>query len=123
MATPSPKDPNPPAKKPTPPGGKGGSPAKPAAGGKPPAAGGKPAADKAADGKAADGKKPASAKKPAPKAAPVRHGQESRSGRRFGQVLIDLGFIDEDQLWEILDEAKSTGQLTGQVSVARVLIY
>jgi hypothetical protein len=39
-----------------------------------------------------------------------------------GQVLIDLGFIDEDQLWEVLEEAKSTGQLSGQVAVGRGLI-
>src|SRR5947209_11179603 len=119
---PTPKDPTPPAKKPTPPGGKGASPAKPAAGGKPPAAGGKPAPENAGDGKKGDGKKPAPAKKPAPKAAPVRHNQASRSGRRFGQVLIDLGFIDEDQLWDILEEAKNTAQPTGQVAVARGLI-
>src|SRR5262249_11035442 len=43
-------------------------------------------------------------------------------GRRIGQVLVDLGFIDEDQLWEILDEAKNTGQLTGQTAVGRGLI-
>ncbi len=37
-------------------------------------------------------------------------------------MLVDLGFIDEDQLWEILEEAKNTGQPTGQVAVARGLI-
>src|SRR5262249_22395921 len=121
MPTP-PKDPTPPAKKPTPPGGKGVPPAKPAAGGKPPAAGAKPGAAKPADGKPADAKKRSAAKKPAPPAAPVRHSQASRTGRRLGQVLIDLGFIDDDQLWDILDEAKSSAQLTGQVAVARGLI-
>src|SRR5262249_16586001 len=84
------------------------------------APGAKPA--KASDGKSGDGKKPAQAKKPAPKPAPVRHDQASRTGRRFGQVLIDLGFIDEDQLWDILEEAKSSGQPTGQVALARGLI-
>ena len=29
-----------------------------------------------------------------------------RGKRKLGQVLIDLGFIDEDQLWELLEEAK-----------------
>lgn len=48
--------------------------------------------------------------------------KESGGRRKIGQVLIDLGFIDEDQLWEILEEAKSTGQLTGQVAVNRGLI-
>jgi type IV pilus assembly protein PilB len=43
-------------------------------------------------------------------------------GRRIGEVLIDLGFIGEDQLWEILDEAKNTGNQTGQVAVTRGLI-
>ncbi len=38
---------------------------------------------------------------------------------RIGQVLIDLGFLDEDQLWDVLDEAQSTKQPTGQVAVAR----
>jgi type IV pilus assembly protein PilB len=121
MPTPPPKDPNQPSKKPTPPGAKGVPPAKPGAGGKPPqSSGAKPG--KGADGKSGDGKKPAQGKKPAPKPAPVRHDQASRTGRRFGQVLIDLGFIDEDQLWDILEEAKSSGQPTGQVAVARGLI-
>jgi len=122
MPTPSPKDPTPPAKKPTPPGGKGASPAKPAAGAKPPAAGGKPAPQGGGDGKKGENKKGGAAKKSAPKAAPVRHNQASRSGRRFGQVLIDLGFLDEDQLWDILEEGKSTGQPVGQVALARGLI-
>ena len=37
-------------------------------------------------------------------------------------MLIDLGFIDDDQLWGILDEAKSSGLPTGQVAVSRGLI-
>ena len=44
------------------------------------------------------------------------------AGRRIGQVLVDLGFIDEDQLWDILDEAKNNSQPTGQVAVGRGLI-
>jgi type IV pilus assembly protein PilB len=36
--------------------------------------------------------------------------------------MIDLGFIDEDQLWDILEEAKSSGSLTGQATVKRGLI-
>jgi type IV pilus assembly protein PilB len=35
---------------------------------------------------------------------------------------VDLGFIDEDQLWSILDEAKTNLQQTGQVAVSRGLI-
>src|SRR6266478_3966608 len=76
---------------------------------KPPA---KPAA------KAGEEKKSAGPKKPQPKAAPVRQSQAAHGGgRRIGQVLIDLGYMDEDQLWDILEEAKTTGQLTGQVVV------
>jgi type IV pilus assembly protein PilB len=63
--------------------------------------------------------------KPAPKpVAPPRGGDEARSGsgRRIGQVLVDLGFVDEDQLLEVLDEAKNTGNLTGQVAISRDLI-
>jgi len=99
-----------PGKPATPPTGKpGATPAK--AGATPPA---KPVTPQPAKPAA---KKPA-AKKPAAAAKP----RESGGKRKFGQVLIDLGFIDEDQLWEILEEAKSTGQMTGQVAVNRGLI-
>jgi type IV pilus assembly protein PilB len=47
---------------------------------------------------------------------------QSRGGRKIGQVLVDLGFIDDAQLWEILDEAKNSGTLTGQVALSRGLI-
>lgn len=87
----------------------GAAPAKPGA-----APQGKPAQQPA--GKpAAKGEKPA--KKPS-----VGGKKESGGRRRIGQVLIDLGFMDEDQLWEVLEEAKSTGQMTGQVAIARGLI-
>ena len=42
--------------------------------------------------------------------------------RKIGEVLIELGYLDEDQLWEILEEVKNTGQLTGQFAVSRGLI-
>jgi type IV pilus assembly protein PilB len=64
----------------------------------------------------------AGGKKPMPKSAPVRQAQAAHGGRRIGRVLIDLGFVDEDQLREVLDEAKSTGNLTGQVAILRGLI-
>src|ERR1017187_4564313 len=88
----------------------------------------------------------AGGKKPMPESAPVRHApsgekdifetdfevpaldesgsaQAAHSGsRKIGEVLIELGYLDEDQLWEVLDEAKKTGNLTGQVAVARGLI-
>jgi type IV pilus assembly protein PilB len=57
------------------------------------------------------------------KPAPVKAGATSRtSGRRLGQVLIDLGHIDEEQLWEILEEAKSMNLPMGQVAMSRGLI-
>jgi type IV pilus assembly protein PilB len=130
MATPQdPKKPTPPAQNVTPrPAGKpAAQPGKPAqnvtpqkpagAPAKPAAAGAKPAqpAAKAAAGGDKPAAKPAAAKKPAAK-------KETGGRRKIGQVLIDLGFIDEDQLWEILEEAKSTGQLSGQVAVSRGLI-
>ena len=127
MATPNdatpPKKPNVPvAKGVTPPPGKpvAGKPQPPAAGKPvPPKAGdAKPTAKPAGDGKPAD-------KKPAASASPRRvskGGGSGRGGRRIGQVLVDLGFIDEEQLWDVLEEAKSTGQLTAQTAVARGLI-
>ncbi|MBI1831319.1 MAG: Flp pilus assembly complex ATPase component TadA, partial [Planctomycetes bacterium] len=97
------------------------SPAKPAA----PAGQGKPAAPAPkADGGAP--KKPSD--KPAVpaskhKPAPVRAGSGNRTtGRRLGQVLIDLGFLDDAQLWELLDEAKSLTLPLGQVAVSKGLI-
>lgn len=83
---------------------------------------GKPAAGKPAAGKPAA--KPDAAKsdtpKPAPQSAKVA---SSKSGsRKFGQVLVDLGFIDEDQLWEILDEAKNADAPVGQAALNRGLI-
>lgn len=105
MATPN--QPNPPKKSNGPPA-KGNPAAKPAPGAKPQAA----------------GAKPPPAKAPPPKKPPEKRRTSSDSGgrRKIGQVLIDLGFIDEDQLWEILDEAKNSGQRTGEVAVARGLI-
>lgn len=76
------------------------------------------------------GKQPAKPAAPAgkpvakrPTAAPVKANISSRSsGRKIGQVMVDLGFIDDDQLWEILDEAKNTSTLTGQVALNRGMI-
>ncbi len=119
-----------PPKKPTPPGAPASKPAaaKPTTG-KPPSATGKPAVP----GKpAAPAGKPAA---PTPKAksgedkvtkAPAKKssGKNIASGgkRRIGQVLIDLGFLDEDQLWEVLEEAKNTAQPVGQAAMGRGLI-
>ncbi len=38
--------------------------------------------------------------------------------RRLGQILIDLGYLSEDQLWDVLEEQKqSGGEIIGQVAV------
>lgn len=38
--------------------------------------------------------------------------------RKLGQILIDLGYLNEDQLWDILEEQKqSPGEIIGQVAV------
>ena len=71
--------------------------------------------------------------KPAPKPAPETPKKNAEpvpaksagarvGGRKLGQVLIDLGFIDDDQLWEILDEGKNTGAQVGQVALSRGLV-
>ena len=112
----------PPPTKPLPPKTAAGAAAKPPA--KP------PAPPKAGDG---DGAKPPAPKKPPSdkpavsakdhKPNPVKQSTASRSGgRRLGQVLVDLGYIDEDQLWEVLDEAKNTGVPIGQAALSRALI-
>jgi type IV pilus assembly protein PilB len=132
----NPNDPLPP-KKPVPPTGKpvqGGKPAPAPKPGVPPAPGAKPPAGKAPVSKPTPGAKPPAAKPPAgakstvgPKAPtgakkPAAREKPGSGRRKIGQVMIDLGYIDEDQLWEILDEAKQTGQPTGQAAVARGLI-
>ncbi|MCA9012171.1 MAG: Flp pilus assembly complex ATPase component TadA [Planctomycetaceae bacterium] len=43
--------------------------------------------------------------------------------RKIGQILIDLGFINDDQLWDILEEQKqSPGTVLGQVAVRMGLV-
>jgi type IV pilus assembly protein PilB len=112
---PPPNDPS--GKKPTPSPGKG----KPATNGPRPPVPGKGTGRGQPSDKGTDGAAPA--KKTAPKPAAVRANQSTRGGsRRIGQVLIDLGFLDEEQLWDVLEEAKSGGQPCGQVAVSRGLI-
>lgn len=108
MATPNdPKKPNKPADGSKPPDKPAmGKPEKPAAGKPAP----KPPADKADK-----------AKKPA-EPVPAKTSSARVGGRKLGQVLIDLGFIDDDQLWEILDEGKNTNAQIGQVALSRGLV-
>ncbi len=43
--------------------------------------------------------------------------------RRLGQILIDLGYLSEDQLWDVLEEQKrSPGEVIGQVAVRMNLV-
>src|SRR5215475_3520661 len=43
--------------------------------------------------------------------------------RRLGQILVDLGYINEDQLWDILEEQKqSPGEVIGRVAVRMGLV-
>ncbi|WLD10545.1 GspE/PulE family protein [Planctellipticum variicoloris] len=43
--------------------------------------------------------------------------------RRLGQILVDLGYINEDQLWDILEEQKrSSGEIIGQVAIRMGLV-
>lgn len=37
--------------------------------------------------------------------------------RKLGQILVDLGYLTDDQLWDILEQQKQTSGLIGQVAV------
>lgn len=114
MATPTPpnpNNPNPPKKPATP----GGTPAKPPTGklvssgtGKPPAKPPAPASAGAAGGKPSP--------KPAPKKAinPV--------ARKLGQILVDLGFIDEAQLEQLFEDSRAKDQPLDQVALDSGLV-
>ena len=62
---------------------------------------------------------PASAVKAAPIAG---KGVDKASGRRIGQIFIDLGYIDDGQLWELLEDAKQKGTKLGQAAIAKGLV-
>ena len=43
--------------------------------------------------------------------------------RRLGQILVDLGYLTEDQLWDVLEDQKqSPGEVIGQVAVRMGLV-
>jgi type IV pilus assembly protein PilB len=43
--------------------------------------------------------------------------------RKLGQILIDLGYLTEDQLWDVLEEQKqSPGEIIGQVAIRMGLV-
>lgn len=43
--------------------------------------------------------------------------------RRLGQILVDLGYLTEDQLWDVLEEQKQNpGEVLGQVAIRMGLV-
>jgi len=43
--------------------------------------------------------------------------------RKLGQILVDLGYLSEDQLWDVLEEQKqSPGEVIGQVTIRMGLV-
>ncbi|MFN0198595.1 MAG: GspE/PulE family protein [Planctomycetaceae bacterium] len=43
--------------------------------------------------------------------------------RKLGQILVDLGYLTEDQLWDVLEEQKqSPGEVIGQVGIRMGLV-
>ena len=43
--------------------------------------------------------------------------------RKLGMILVDLGYLSEDQLWDVLEEQKqSPGEILGQVALKLGLI-
>ena len=43
--------------------------------------------------------------------------------RKIGQILIDLGYINDDQLWDILEDQKQNpGTVLGQIAVRMGLV-
>src|SRR5262245_32074742 len=114
MSTPNPKDPKKPtgANKPA----DGAKPKIPtAAGAKPPPKPPKPVAASAGD-KPPD-KKPVKKEKEREKTWGADTGT-----RKIGQIMVDLGFIDESQLWDLLEEARTNGLRVGHVAVTRGLV-
>ena len=40
------------------------------------------------------------------------------AARKLGQILVDLGYMTDDQLWDVLEEQKqSAGEIIGRVAV------
>lgn len=66
----------------------------------------------------------AAGKAPAKPPTPARKTALATSGgrKKLGQILIDLGLLEEDQLWEVLNEARDNAQLLGQAALSRGLV-
>jgi type IV pilus assembly protein PilB len=101
-------------------------PAASAQGAKPAPTAGKPTPGKTPPAKtSAPPSKPSAKGNGAPKAPTggLRKQISTGGGRKkLGQILTDLGLLEEDQLWELLNEARESGQQVGQVAISRGLI-
>jgi type IV pilus assembly protein PilB len=42
--------------------------------------------------------------------------------RRIGTILVDMGYLDEDKLWNVLEEQKRSNELLGKVAVRLGLV-
>src|SRR4029077_20573161 len=52
----------------------------------------------------------------------ARRGSRSMA-RRLGQILVDMGYLDEEKLWALLEEQKRSGsELIGRVAVRLDLV-
>jgi type IV pilus assembly protein PilB len=51
-----------------------------------------------------------------------RQRRPTSARKKIGQVMIDLGFINEDQLWQVLDHHRQMSELTGRAAVSLQLI-
>ena len=81
----------------------------------PTAAGAKPASRMPPGKPGATGGKPAGQKAGSRKTT-KRVGHADGGTRKIGQIMVDLGFLDESQLWDILEEARTNGVRVGQVA-------
>src|SRR5438270_14033062 len=120
MANPTPNNPNSP-KKPVPPVAKGVAPGKVNG---PPVA--KPAPKPAAPAKPAAAAKPVTTAKPAAKTATKAPEPRQRTWtgadgghRKFGQVVVDPGYIEEADLWSLLEEARNAALPAGRIVLDR----
>lgn len=113
-----------PARPATPPAAAARPPVQPAKPGVPPAKPGTPPTKAPVPAAKAPAGKPAPAKPAAKPGAPAKKQTLGTSGgrKKLGQILIDLGLLEEDQLWEVLNEARESAQLLGQAALARGLV-
>jgi len=106
-----------------PPQAGGGTPAKPPVPGaaKPPTGG--TAKPPQAGSAGSPAKPPASQPKPAtPKPQRAKHTHVDSNSRQLGQKLVDLGYLDDDQLDGIYEEMRTTERKLGELAIDRGLL-